>query len=446
MAESKNSKPLTNRAIETLTTKKGVVADVGENRGLRIACGKTGRKTFTYRFRSPENEGKITQIKLGVFPELSLEQARIKLREFKAMRDAGICPKAELDRIEEERRKSEQKGSVKQIRVKDIVDLYLEQYIEDRVNTIGKGISGARKPKGQKEVRRTLYVDVVDVVGNCSVSNFKKNDVVSLIQGIIDRGAPVQAGSVIRELSSAYDFAISMDFLPEDFVNPALHALNTFKMRKVKLTCSKGKRVLDHSELIKVLHWLPTSGFTDNQKGILKLTLWTGCRTGELCGLKWEQIDFDKGTIFLEETKNGNSRYVQLVSQALVWLKQWQHTRLPSKSPLVFPLRSDWKRRHVVQKQLSENMWRMRQNNTMLSIPQWTAHDLRRTVRTELARLGCPTSVAEAVLGHSPKGIEGTYNLHRYENECREWLQLWANFLDSLVCSGNDMLKLSRVG
>ncbi len=54
----------------------------------------------------------------------------------------------------------------------------------------------------------------------------------------------------------------------------------------------------------------------------------------------------------------------------------------------------------------------------MISIPQWTAHDLRRTVRTELAILGCPTSVAEAVLGHSPKGIEGTYNLHRYENEC----------------------------
>ncbi len=41
------------------------------------------------------------------------------------MRDAGICPKAELDRIEEERRKSEQKGTVKQIQVKDIVDLLL---------------------------------------------------------------------------------------------------------------------------------------------------------------------------------------------------------------------------------------------------------------------------------------------------------------------------------
>ncbi|WP_332112440.1 tyrosine-type recombinase/integrase [Vibrio parahaemolyticus] len=105
----------------------------------------------------------------------------------------------------------------------------------------------------------------------------------------------------------------------------------------------------------------------------------------------------------------------------------------------------DFISRHVAQKQLSENMWRMRQNNTMLSIPQWTAHDLRRTVRTELARLGCPTSVAEAVLGHSPKGIEGTYNLHRYENECREWLQRWANFLDSLVCSDDNVIELSRV-
>ncbi|TOM28764.1 integrase, partial [Vibrio parahaemolyticus] len=86
------------------------------------------------------------QIKLGVFPELSLEQARIKLREFKAMRDAGICPKAELDRIEEERRKSEQKGNIKQTKVKDIVDLYLKQYVEDRVNAVGKRIPGARKP------------------------------------------------------------------------------------------------------------------------------------------------------------------------------------------------------------------------------------------------------------------------------------------------------------
>ncbi len=38
-------------------------------------------------------------------------------------------------------------------------------------------------------------------------------------------------------------------------------------------------------------------------------------------------------------------------------------------------------------------------------------------------------------LGHSKKGIEGTYNLHRYEDECHEWLQRWADHLDDLLDS-----------
>ena len=69
----------------------------------------------------------------------------------------------------------------------------------------------------------------------------------------------------------------------------------------------------------------------------------------------------------------------------------------------------------------------------MIDIPHWTPHDLRRTVRTGLSRLGCPSEVAEAVLGHSRKGIEGTYDLHRYEAECKVWLQKWADYLDTLV-------------
>lgn len=59
-------------------------------------------------------------------------------------------------------------------------------------------------------------------------------------------------------------------------------------------------------------------------------------------------------------------------------------------------------------------------------------HDLRRTVRTGLSRLSCPAEIAEAVLGHSKKGIQGTYNLHAYEKECAEWLQKWADHLDAL--------------
>lgn len=63
---------------------------------------------------------------------------------------------------------------------------------------------------------------------------------------------------------------------------------------------------------------------------------------------------------------------------------------------------------------------------------QRTPQDLRRSVRTGLSRLGSRNEVAEAVLGHSRKGIEGAYDLHTYEPECREWLQRWADHLDTL--------------
>jgi integrase len=68
----------------------------------------------------------------------------------------------------------------------------------------------------------------------------------------------------------------------------------------------------------------------------------------------------------------------------------------------------------------------------MRDIPHWTPHDLRRTVRTRLSRLQCPNEVAEAVLGHTRGGVEGIYNLYKYDAECRKWLQVWADYLDSL--------------
>lgn len=63
---------------------------------------------------------------------MSLEQARIKLREMKAIRERGICPKADLERQEQERRKLVKAERVNSITLKDVIDHYLENYIQDR--------------------------------------------------------------------------------------------------------------------------------------------------------------------------------------------------------------------------------------------------------------------------------------------------------------------------
>ena len=48
---------------------------------------------------------------------------------------------------------------------------------------------------------------------------------------------------------------------------------------------------------------------------IVRLAIETGMRQGELCGLKWKDIDLVKGLALLRETKNGEMRVVPL-SQA----------------------------------------------------------------------------------------------------------------------------------
>jgi integrase len=59
----------------------------------------------------------------------------------------------------------------------------------------------------------------------------------------------------------------------------------------------------------------------------------------------------------------------------------------------------------------------------------WTLHDLRRTVRTGLGRLGVQPHVAEAVLNHLPPKLIRTYDRNTYAAEKKAALDLWASHL-----------------
>ncbi|HII3367993.1 TPA: tyrosine-type recombinase/integrase [Klebsiella michiganensis] len=426
MTDKPAGKPLSSKAIEMMKPGDKNKADTGENRGLRVTCGASGIKTFFYRYTSPVTN-KLSQVKIGSFPQTSLAMARMKLQELKLIRSEGRCPASELKDEKQRLLEESQKPKAAVLTVEGLVELYLTERIEDRKTKDGRIIPGARKPKGQAEVRRTLYGDAVKTLGTRNAAEITRQDVINLINGIVARGATVQAGNVLRELSLAYEFAIGLGRFDDSFANPALLAKSSLRQTRIKLTNGRGTRVLSESELGKFLKWLPGSAYTPTIKNVLRLTLWTGCRTGEVCNMAWDDVDLEKGTIHLRETKTGIERYVQLSDQAIDFLKV---LRLTSDKYL-FP--SQATKKPIQQKYLTENSWRLRESGQMLDIPHWTPHDLRRTVRTGLSRLQCPNEVAEAVLGHTRGGVEGIYNLYKYDAECRKWLQVWADYLTALI-------------
>ncbi|PKI12784.1 tyrosine-type recombinase/integrase [Colwellia sp. 12G3] len=420
----KERKPLNAATIKAMKPEDKYLSDIEENEGLRVSCNKSGTKSFFYRYKSPITN-KLCQIKIGRFPSTSLAEARVKLQELKVIRTDGRCPASEQKKAKKDKAIIEEKLSSR-MTVADVIELYLSQYIEDRTVN-GKVIAGARKKKGQSETRRTLYCDAVKELGDRYAEDVTRKNIVNMIMGIVERGSNVQAGNVLREFTAAYEYSIGIEKFPDEFANPALLAKNSLRQAKIRLTSKKGQRVLSDNELAKLLNWLPSSAFTQTQKRILRFTLWTGCRTGEVSSAEWDDIDLNKATWHLKATKTDVERYVQLSKQAMDFLRQLKL----ETGKYLFP--SFKTKLPIQQKAITEQAWLMRRDDKMLDIDHWVPHDLRRTVRTGLSRLDCPNEVGEAVLGHARSGIEGTYDLHKYESRCKIWLQKWADHMDELI-------------
>jgi hypothetical protein len=66
-------------------------------------------------------------------------------------------------------------------------------------------------------------------------------------------------------------------------------------------------------------------------------------------------------------------------------------------------------------------------------IGDWRLHDLRRSCRTGLGKLGVPPHIAELVIGHVKKGVEAIYDRHKYQDEIALALTRWADHVFVVV-------------
>jgi integrase len=74
----------------------------------------------------------------------------------------------------------------------------------------------------------------------------------------------------------------------------------------------------------------------------------------------------------------------------------------------------------------------------------WSVHDLRRTVATGLAKLGCPRVVQDRIVNHVDTSVSAIYDRHHYNAEARDWLQKWADHVEALTVSNVVPLPATR--
>lgn len=181
-----------------------------------------------------------------------------------------------------------------------------------------------------------------------------------------------------------------------------------------------------------------TPNFGRENELVVWLLLALCVRKMELLSARWDAFDLDAGvwTLARESTKTRSSIRIPLAKPVVAWLKEARV--LAFGKPFVFPARRLVRRRlgqartnryeHVGPDTLNVALKRL----PMLNMEHFTVHDMRRTARTHLARLGVDRFVAERSLNHKLGNVEGIYDRHDYFAERHAALGSWAALLSQV--------------
>lgn len=396
-------------------------------------AGKT-RKSWIYRYKSPQT-GLMKQVAIGQWPAISYAAAVAAWEGLREQRGEGeVVVSPAKAKAKAARPKLPGRGDT----VADVVQMYITEHIEKR-----------RKPKGQDEIKRLFKRHITPKFGALRVPEVKRADAYDVISVI--EGTPIQARMLKQELGAAWDLAIESGRVPEETPN---HWRQIFKGRlrsKGRVRLGKHvttKRVLSDEEVGQVLRWMPN--FSRQVADVLQLYLWTAMRGSEICSLRGEWVAEESDgwwvTVPVEMIKidGHDAAYdhrVPLIGRALeIVLRR----KAEKGDGWLFP-RVRKAERHLPtnQKSIATQVWSKQpygnnpseKGRAKLPVSEWAPHDLRRTTRTQLSKLGCPRDVAEAVIGHMPTGIVGVYDRHTYDKERREWLAIISSHYEALAAS-----------
>jgi len=386
--------------------------------GLALRITESGGKSWCafYRFK-----GRLRRFTIGSYPAIKPAQARREAVAALERVRGGVDP-AEEKRAQREMRTPET----------DTFGAVAHDYLErhHRKNN---------RESTFREAKRDIERNVLPKWRSRPIASITRRDVLDLIDGIVARGAEVQANRTLARLRALFNWAIEKDRVVASPV--ARMKLPTQEQAR--------DRVLSDDELRWLWRACDEVGWPFGP--LVKLLLLTAQRRDEVAGMEWSEIDLVKHvwTIPRHKAKNDRVHEVQLSEAAIEVLQS-----LPRIGEgLVFTTTGETavsgfsksKRR------LDAAMLKAKRAELVVrkgdAVAGWTLHDLRRTAATGMARLNFPPHVVDKVLNHvsgTIRGIAAVYNRFEYFEERRAALEAWGRYVSDLIAPATSTVVAMR--
>jgi integrase len=346
--------------------------------GLRLRRGGAASWIYTYRPRGAGRAQSSRTVTLGRADSLSLKQAEAAAAQLAGEVAMRKDPAAER-RAEKTRSKS----------------------------VLGTALDGFEASLRQRKiVARPMIMSALrrelKPLTTREMDTLERKEIVALVDGVEARGLPGAARNLRKHSHALLEWAVTKGLLKHNVMAGLRRPMAS---RAERLGAESKGRALNDAEIGAVWTAAETLGAFG---GLIRLAMLTAMRRSELSGLKWSDVQVDRIVIAAERAKTGARHEIPLTAAMRAVLSAQPRTT----SPLLFPGRSNdrmagW----------SKLVPRAQRESGI----DFRLHDLRRTVRPLMSRLGVSEETAELAIGHVRRGLIGTYNKD----------QAWASRMDA---------------
>ena len=384
---------------------------IADGNGMYLEVMPTGAKYWRMKFRIA---GKEKRLAFGVYPEVSLAEARSRRDEACKLLAMGRDPSLA-------RRANKLAGTTKAANSFEVIAReWLEKFSTHWV------------PSHADRIVRRLERDIFPWLGDRPIAEVTSPELLSVLRRIENRGALETAHRAHQNCGQIFRYAVATGRAARDPGYDLKGALPPVK-EKHHATITGPKAI---GELLRAIEGYEGSLVT---KSALRLAPLVFVRPGELRKAEWSEFNLDiaEWRIPAARMKMRAQHIVPLSSNAVAVLRELH--ALTGSGHYVFPGERSKKR------PMSENTVNAALRRLGYSVEQMTGHGFRSMASTLLNEHGWHRDAIERQLAHAERdSVRAAYNYAEHLHERRKMMQHWADYLNALKV-GAAVIPLHRL-
>lgn len=362
---------------------RGKRIDLSDGNGLMLRVSPNGQKRWSVRYRFA---GKQARLKIGTYPDLSLAQAREKLFAIKGRVASGYDPATDM--------------RTESLTVGELYEAWLDHFCND--NYAQHTLLALKGTFDHHILPRWQYRDI---------AGLRSADLFLLLNQAAKRrghvGGPGAARNVKKHLNKMVKWAKTQGLVE---VNHFADVQPPYKYVERTRTPSldEARHIVSQ---VKEYGTYPYGPF-------VRLAMLTGLRRGELAQAEWSWLEDGALAVPVEATKTKAATHVvPLTSQMRGVIDE-----LPRWGAYLFT--------HNGKRPVANNWVRpMKKVRSYCHVEHFTLHDFRRSMATEMDRMGVRSMIIELCLGHTQPQLRRAYRKYSFFNQKLEALQKWNDAL-----------------